>query len=129
MFSSSGIAWLFVRPEGKVPGSAVCPFPDAFLLDIVASEPNLYKILFYCSQKDEAHRGIGGNRGEVAALLLAEVLCSSPVLLGGDPEVAAVLVPLPTILAVFHKGIVDAAFSDLESSIELKILALSRFTR
>ena len=110
VFSSSGIAWFSLCPESEVPGSAVRPFPDALFSNITASEQNLCKVFFYRSQEDEAHRGIRGNRGEVAPLLLAEVLCSSPVLLRGGPEVAEVLVPLPTSLAVFHIGIVDAAF-------------------
>ena len=52
--------------------------------------------------------GIGGDGGQVSALLLAEVLRISPVLLVGAPEVAVVAVPLPAFFAGFD-ALVPAA--------------------
>ena len=45
----------------------------------------------------------------MAALLLAEVLCSRPVHLLGGPEVAVVAVLLPAFVACFHALVVGAA--------------------
>ena len=52
--------------------------------------------------------GSGGNRGQVSALLLAEVLSIVPVLLVGVPEVAVVAVLLPALFAGFD-ALVPAA--------------------
>ena len=52
--------------------------------------------------------GIGGDRGQVSALLLAEVLRISPVLLVGAPEVAVVAVPLPAFFAGFDALVLSA---------------------
>ena len=102
---SSGIVWVARTPEREFPRSAVCPLPIALLFNVIASKPKfcsvqpLFQILL---------GGIGGDRGQVSPLLLAEVLRISPVLLVGAPEVAVVAVPLPAFFAGFD-ALVPAA--------------------
>ena len=108
---SCSAIWLspFCYPEFDFPGSAVCPLPCCFLLEVVASQPSIVEISAFHPLHHILVGGSGGNRGQVSALLLAEVLSIVPVLLVGVPEVAVLAVLLPALFAGFD-AIVLAAF-------------------
>ena len=102
--------WLspFCYPEFDFPGSAVCPLPSCFLLEVVASQPSIVEISAFHPIHHILVGGSGGNRGQVSALLLAEVLSISPVLWVVAPEVAVVAVLLPALFTGFN-ALVPAA--------------------
>ena len=99
---SPDIVWLSSVPQCEFPGTAVCPLPGALLGNVVPSEPNMAEA---CSLHLLHHilvGGIGGDGGQVSALLLAEVLSIGPVLWIVAPEVAVVAVLLPAFFAGFN---------------------------
>ena len=100
-------------PEFDFPGSAVCPLPSCFLLNVVASQPNRDYAFALHPLHHIFVRGSGGNRGQVSALLPAKVLSISPALLVGAPEVAVVAVLLPALFAGFD-AIVIVAFGSCD---------------
>ena len=95
-------------PEFDFPGSAVCPLPSCLLLEVVATQPNIGETFSFNSVHHILVGGIGGNRGQVSSLLLAEVLSISPALWVVAPEVAVVAVLLPAFFAGFN-ALVPAA--------------------
>ena len=103
----SWIVWSWI-PEFDFPGSAVCPLPSSLLLNVVASQPNNASETFSIPLIHVFLGGIGGNRGQVSALLLAKVLSIGPLLLVVAPEVAVVAVLLPAFFAGFD-ALVPAA--------------------
>ena len=88
-------------PECDFPGRAVCPLPNALLLNVVASNPGRVQACSVHPLHDKVSGGVRGDRGQMSALLLAEVLSIVPVLLIGAPEVAVVAVLLPALFAGF----------------------------
>ena len=98
---SALIVWFSLLPEFDFPGSAVYPLPSSLLLNVVASQPNNASETFSIPLIHVFLGGIGGNRGQVSALLLAKVLSIGPLLLVVAPEVAVVAVLLPAFFAGF----------------------------
>ena len=107
---SALIVWFSLLPEFDFPGSAVYPLPSSLLLNVVASQPNMRAAseTFSIPLFHVFFGGIGGNRGQVSSLLLAEVLSISPALWVVAPEVAVVAVLLPALFAGFN-ALVPAA--------------------
>ena len=64
-----------------------------------ASYPDRVQTFYVHFLHDIFLDGIRGDRGQMAALPLAEVLSFGPVLLVGSPEVAAVAILLPVFSA------------------------------
>ena len=95
-------------PEFDFPGSAVCPLPSCLLLEVVASQPNIGETFSFNSVHHILVGGIGGNRGQVSAFFLAEVLSTGPVLLVGAPEVAVIVVLFPALFAGFDALVLSA---------------------
>ena len=96
-------------PECDSPGSAVCPLPRPLLLYVVPSYPGIE--LQACSVhplQDKVFGGVRGDRGQMAALPLAEVLSFGPFLLVGSPEVAVVAILLPVSSAGFDALVATA---------------------
>ena len=95
-------------PECDFPGRAVCPLPNALLLNIIASNPG---IVYACSVQplqDKVFRGVRGDRSQMAAYFLTEVFSVGPIFLVVAPEVAVVAVLLPAFFAGFN-ALVPAA--------------------
>ena len=89
--------WFAWCPECDFPGRAVCPLPNPLLLNVVASNPGRVQACSVHPLHDKVSGGVRGDRGQMSALLLAEVLSIVPVLLVGVPEVAVVAVLLPAL--------------------------------
>ena len=108
VFSCICIVRLGSGPECEFPGCAVCPLPNALLLNIIASNPG---IVYACSVQplqDKVFRGVRGDRSQMAAYFLTEVFSVSPIFLVVAPEVAVVAVLLPAFFAGFN-ALVPAA--------------------
>ena len=103
----SWIVWSWI-PEFDFPVRAVCPLPSGLLLNVVASQPNNASETFSIPLIHVFLGGIGGNRGQVSALFLAEVLSTGPVLLVGAPEVAVIVVLFPALFAGFDALVLSA---------------------
>jgi len=86
-------------PECDSPGSAVCPLPHPLLLYVVPSYVGIVQAFSVHPLQDKVSGGVRGDRGQMAALPLAEVFSFGPVLLVGSPEVAAVAILLPVFSA------------------------------
>ena len=95
-------------PEFDFPGSAVCPLPSCLLLEVVATQPNIGETFSFNSVHHILVGGIGGDRGQVPAFFLAEVLSTGPVLLVGAPEVAVIVVLFPALFAGFDALVLSA---------------------
>ena len=105
------VVWFSCAPECVFPGSAVCPLPSAFFLQVVASQPNSTQASSFRSLQDKVFGGISvGSRGQVAPCLLAEVLSVSPVLRIGVPQVAVLPILLPVLFAGFHALVLAATW-------------------
>ena len=97
-------------PEREVPKWAVVPVPDTFLLQVAASDPEVVLALSLHLLPDKVVDILGGDGGEMATLLLAEVLSISPALLIGDPEVARALKLRPALSTAGHTSTAAVAF-------------------
>ena len=97
-------------PEREVPKCAIVPVPDAFLLKVAASDPEVVLALSLHLLPDEVVDILGGDGGKMATLLLAEVLSVSPALLIGRPEVARALKLRPALSTAGHTSAAAATF-------------------
>ena len=95
-------------PECDFPGRAVCPLPNALLINVVASNPGIRQACSVHPLHDKVSGGVRGDRGQMSALLLAEVLSIVPIFLIGAPEVAVVAVLLPALFAGFDAIVLAA---------------------
>ena len=105
----SRVVWFARCPECDFPGRAVCPLPNALLLNVVASNPGRVQACSVHPLHDKVSGGVRGDRSQMTAHFLTEVFSVGPVLLVGAPEVAVVGVLLPAFVAGFDT-LVLAAF-------------------
>ena len=97
VFGIVGVVWFSCRPRCEFPGPVVCPRPYTLLMYVGASYPDLVQAFYVHSLHDIFLDGIRGDRGQMAALIHAELLSISPVLLGGAPHVAVFSILLPAL--------------------------------
>ena len=97
VFIAARVVWLSLVPRCEFPGHVVCPLPYTLLMYVGASYPEPVQAFYVHSLHDIFVDGIRGDRGQMAALIHAELLSISPVLIGGAPQVGVVSILLPTL--------------------------------
>ena len=97
VFIAARVAWLSLVPSCEFPGHVVCPLPYTLLMYVGASYPEPVQAFYVHSLHDIFVDGMRGDRGQMAALIHAELLSISPVLIVGAPQVAVVSILLPTL--------------------------------
>ena len=107
--TSASVVWFFFSPECDFPGTAIHPLPGALLSDVVASYPENFLASVLHSLDNIFSGGIWADSSQVAALIPAEVLSSSPIFFVRAPAVAVVTILLPWQFAAGFNALVAAA--------------------